>query len=584
MKHGQSLWRGLAADFMAYAGKRAWLAGALILGGSVLEGVSLVMLIPIIGIVLAGESSVAEPYLAGFFSAVGVESTAAKLGIVVVGFAVLSMLRLAVSYRREILLASLDLGFVADKRRQIFRLISEQPWATAMQIEQGKLAHILGRDLDRATNAAPMWLRLFGLSVNVAVQLTLAMMLAPIITLAIVLVGAVAFWLLRPLRQRAHRIGQGLTRTDYRLFSSTAEFLRGLKPAKAHGLEGTYLDRLTDASEGYKDQNVLYRRDVALSSAVIQGLAVLLALAVVLAGHFWAGADPAVLVVVLIILMRMAGPLQQVQQLFQNALHHGAAYTAAMAALADMKPVSGTATTAASERLTAAPGFKLHGLTWSPPGSDHPVLEDLTVEVPAGQVTAIAGRSGAGKSTLSDLIVGLLKPDHGRITMNGAALDTEALARLRASLAYIGQDGTLLQASVRELLAWGASTVSEDEIWTELERVGIADQIRAEPSGLDTPLRGEASRFSGGERQRLRLARALLRRPRMIVLDEATNALDPAAEHGILGDFLSAREGATVIMISHRADTLALADHIIDLDHPMSATGEAPPARTASEP
>ena len=201
----------------------------------------------------------------------------------------------------------------------------------------------------------------------------------------------------------------------------------------------------------------------------------------------------------------------------------------------------------------------------------------------------MAGDSGAGKSTLCDLAIGLIDPDSGDIFIDGTTLDRSHARRLRASVAYVGQEPFLLEDSLRHSLCWGCGTCSEAEIWAALETVGAADIARALEGGLDGSIRSEGMRFSGGERQRLRLARALLRRPRFLVLDEATNALDIDAEAKVLEAVFRARDGATVLMVSHRPATLRFADHAILLDDgrvvetgPLSELAAVPASRVGA--
>jgi ATP-binding cassette subfamily C protein len=183
--------------------------------------------------------------------------------------------------------------------------------------------------------------------------------------------------------------------------------------------------------------------------------------------------------------------------------------------------------------------------------------------LPAGQVTALAGPSGAGKSTLCDLAVGLLRPDAGTVLVDGRPLAGEVAATLARSVSYVGQEPFLLDESLRRNLCWGCGPLSDGEIREALDLVGAAGLVEQLAGGLDGMIRADGLRFSGGERQRLRLARALLRRPQLLVLDEATSALDYAAEEQVLERVLAARRGATVLMVSHRPGIVRLADQVV---------------------
>ena len=168
---------------------------------------------------------------------------------------------------------------------------------------------------------------------------------------------------------------------------------------------------------------------------------------------------------------------------------------------------------------------------------------------------------------LCDLLIGLLEPGAGAIAMDGTPFDAGARARLRPVLAYVTQQGLMPGGTVREGLT-GGREIAEADLWQALATVGAETLIRAQTDGLDTALQPDSTHFSGGERQRLQLAAALLRKPKLLVLDEATNALDVDAEDAVLRAVFDAAAGATVVMVSHRAGTQALADHVIRLDPP----------------
>ncbi|NIP76171.1 MAG: ATP-binding cassette domain-containing protein [Xanthomonadales bacterium] len=229
--------------------------------------------------------------------------------------------------------------------------------------------------------------------------------------------------------------------------------------------------------------------------------------------------------------------------------------------------------------LKAAPEIALDHVTWI--GNGLPVVEEITARIPAGSVTAITGPSGAGKSTLLDLITGLLAPSAGTLLIDGAPYTPARIAALRGALAYVGQEPFLFDASLRENLTWGCGPVSEGAVWRALEVTGATELARALEGGLDGRVRTDGIRFSGGERQRLRLARALLRRPRLMVLDEATSALDATAEAAALDAVLQARAGATVIIVSHRSAGLDLADQVIQIDGGRVAPESSKPAQIA---
>jgi NHLM bacteriocin system ABC transporter ATP-binding protein len=189
-----------------------------------------------------------------------------------------------------------------------------------------------------------------------------------------------------------------------------------------------------------------------------------------------------------------------------------------------------------------------------------PVLDELTFEVAPGEMLAIAGHSGCGKSTIIRLLLGFEHPEQGSVLFDGQHLSSLDVEAVRRQLGVVLQDGQLIPGTVRENLA-GVASLSEQDAWELAEMVALADEIRAMPMGLDTVVTMNGGAFSGGQRQRLLIARALAGRPRILLLDEATSSLDNVAQHVITENL--ARLGMTRIVVAHRLSTMVNADRIL---------------------
>lgn len=220
------------------------------------------------------------------------------------------------------------------------------------------------------------------------------------------------------------------------------------------------------------------------------------------------------------------------------------------------------------KRLPAPRGhLRFEDVTFTYPGSDAAAVAGVSLDVPAGTSLAIVGETGSGKSTIAALIARLHDPGAGRITIDGVDLRDLRLDDLAAIVGVVSQETYLLHTTVRENLRYAKPDATDAEIETAAEAARIHDLIASLPEGYDTVVGSRGYRFSGGEQQRIAIARTLLRDPRILVLDEATSALDNETERAVQRAFDALARGRTTITIAHRLSTIRDADQIAVLDH-----------------
>jgi NHLM bacteriocin system ABC transporter ATP-binding protein len=205
----------------------------------------------------------------------------------------------------------------------------------------------------------------------------------------------------------------------------------------------------------------------------------------------------------------------------------------------------------------------LAGVTFRYHPNMRPVLDDMTFRIEPSEMVAIAGRSGSGKSTIIRLLLGFEHPEEGSVLFDDQHLSSLDVEAVRRQLGVVLQDGQLTPGTVHENLA-GVASLTEQEAWELAEVVALADDIRAMPMRMDTVVSLNGGAFSGGQRQRLLIARALAARPRILLLDEATSALDNIAQRIITRNL--AELGMTRIVVAHRLSTMVDADRILVVD------------------
>jgi len=219
----------------------------------------------------------------------------------------------------------------------------------------------------------------------------------------------------------------------------------------------------------------------------------------------------------------------------------------------------------------------LHGVGFCYSGSDREVLSNVNLTISLGSRIALVGRTGSGKSTLAHLLLGLFSPTRGEISLDGVPLNEEELPAWQANCALVPQDIRLLDASVRENIAFGQEleSVNDDDIWAALESAQFDNYVSQMTYGLFTMVGENGVKLSGGQRQRLSLARAFYRNSKVLVLDEATSALDNKTEQDVLQALDLIGRRCTTIVIAHRLSTIKKCDRIYELqDGCIKASGD----------
>jgi ATP-binding cassette subfamily B protein len=210
---------------------------------------------------------------------------------------------------------------------------------------------------------------------------------------------------------------------------------------------------------------------------------------------------------------------------------------------------------------------RVEGVTFTHPGGDRPALDGVDLAIPAGTTLALVGETGSGKTTLGALVARLHDPDAGRITIDGVDLRDLRSADLAGIVGVVSQETYLLHTTVRENLRAAKPDATDGEIEAAARAARIHDVVAGLPEGYDTMVGARGHRFSGGEKQRLAIARTLLRDPRVLVLDEATSALDTGTERAVQLALDDLARHRTTLTIAHRLSTVRHADRIAVLDH-----------------
>jgi ATP-binding cassette subfamily C protein len=253
--------------------------------------------------------------------------------------------------------------------------------------------------------------------------------------------------------------------------------------------------------------------------------------------------------------------VKQVQEHLQQAAIMQGAYTSLMRMIGEAETSPEHGSGVRHPRLVTGCRFEKVDFAYD----KTPILKQVNLEIPAGEVTVLLGPSGAGKTTIIDILTGLHQPGAGAITIDGVPITDIDMPAWRTGIGYVPQELTLLHGTIYDNVTLGDKTISREDVWTALRAAGAAGFIEKLPKQLDTHIGNMGSKLSGGQRQRLSLARALVLQPTLLILDEVTSALDETTEAAICRNIAGLGSQYTIVAITHRPAWKAIATRLYEV-------------------
>jgi ATP-binding cassette subfamily C protein len=521
--------------------------------GALAEGLGILALVPLLSVV-AG-SSERLPFSNDTAALLGQSGI---LGMVLLLFFLAMAFRAWLLQQRDVATARLEANYEAALKLRTMATVAAHGWGKAAQLGQAGAQSLIADAIPRTSSAIHFGLAASTATALIVVQLAVSAVLSPFLALT----AAAALLIFIPttirLTQRSKTFGQ--VTLDYQEDSARSGFTlyAGLKAALAQGAVGSFLGDYHVRLGRVASHFVSYSEMMARSRTRHSLSASLGAVSVVAIGYGLLKLDLPKLLVILVLFSRMSGLAQLLQQSAANFFAYSVAFDLIQQRVGLL--ISRVSIDNSRPPPLHWDSFALEGVRYRHQGSSFEI-GPISVRVERGNWIAITGGSGAGKSTLVDLISGLIDATHGRMLVDGRPLDSEKMIGWRAGLAYVGQQEWVGETTLRAALG----EASESEIWSVLQIVGLAHVVASWPLAIDTELADRGARLSGGERQRLLIARALLRQPRLLILDEATAALDVAAEEALVKRVRRERTDVAVIMVAHRVETTLMCDKILSI-------------------
>ena len=547
--------------FLEAFGRSRWLlaVGTLLLAvEGVLGVVAVVSVAPVIDLFLSPDLGHASALTGRLAALMRTCQVPVSLGSVVVLFMSLQVLKNAFAILVRHVLVRIRFRVLRELLVGTFADLFSARWGFFAAHSQGAMLNLLSREMDTVGSALGLITLLCASLVQLAFYFLVPFVVSwrvAAVSLATAGVLAVPFLLMG---RRYYQLGKAGTATASALSTVMHESLGLAKLILGFGQEQRRVDELARVFDAHRRVAHRFHTLQAATPLAYEPLGVLVLVVTVLAGRRF-GVPLSELAVMLWALRNCMPLLGQFLTQKNGLAHFAPSYEHIQdlrrQAVALRQPSGAQRFDGFRDRIA------VEAITFQYPGQT-PVLTEVTMEIRKGSLVALVGESGAGKSTLSDLLMGFHPPAAGRITVDGVPLECLDIRSYRQRIGYVPQESVLFNQSIRDNLRWARPEATEAEIADACRRANAEEFIQRFPQGCDTVVGDRGVRLSGGQCQRLALARALLRRPELLILDEATSALDTESERLIQRALESAARDTTVLVIAHRLSTIVNADYV----------------------
>jgi ATP-binding cassette subfamily C protein len=563
--------RHIARIFLKTQGGKPYLLLGCLLLASVAESVGLATVLPLLTAVTGEQSgSPVQAVVRQVFATLHLPLAVGPLLLVVVGCLVVKeLLNLVVQYY----VSSAFANVITVLRKQLVGNLLAVEWSYVLRHPLGRFTNAASQQAKSSGDAFQAAALFVSFSVQTAVLVAASVFVSWKLTLGAIALGAFATLSVRRFVRTARRSGRQQTVRTRELVTFFSDTISNIKPLKAMARMEAFaalfepkIEAIRKASRRQSFSKESMKSAQGIISAVVLGAGFYLTFV-----HM--GFAVSDIIVVGLFMSASVKNLNKLLSQYQMAVTLEPAYREFTDLLNETKaraePNPGTIT------ATFRHGCSFQQVTFG--YGERTVLDDVSLDIPAGRVTVLVGPSGSGKTTFVDLLLGLYRPNSGRILIDGVPLSELDLRTWRRMIGYVPQDLVLFHDTVFRNITLGDATISREQVEAALALSGAAGFVDNLPAGLDTVVGERGGRLSGGQRQRVALARALVIEPKLLILDEVTSALDPNTERAICDNIASLhgiKPDTTVLAITHRPAFLDLADHVYRIaDGRLTAAG-----------
>ena len=530
---------------------------------SLTGGISIVMLVPMLGLLDISEGATSA--LRVFTAPLQNLPYEAQVVLLIAGYFLLVVFKSALGR----LLSIRESRFLEDYsfklRDQLYHAVSTARWEQLAASRQTDTINLFTAQCGQVSYGVAEIIHLLTSVVSTIVSLCIAVWLSLPVTIFVIICGGCFAMVFRKLMKASKDYGDEMIRINRAMYQELFSQLRSVKEVRTYGVQKEHEALFGDISRSFRDAKLKYVHLRAfpsmLYSIAAAGMIGVIFLVCVLGFRM----DTARLIVLVYVFMRLwpvfSGFIGRINSILTSVPAH--------------EKLTEAFTTLSAEE-TGAPDcepmafehqIEFRNVSFAYQNGGEDVLKAVSFTLRKGSTTALVGRSGAGKTTIADLLLGFLTPTKGDILIDGVTLNAQNLPAWRKRMGYIPQEPLILNASVRENLQRFHPQATEADMVEALRKAQAWTLVENLPDGLDTNLGDEGVRLSGGERQRIVLARVLLGQPRLIVMDEATSAMDYENETAVRRAISGLGDQVTILIIAHRLATVRTAKYALVLEN-----------------
>lgn len=530
-----------------------------------LQGVGVMIIIPLLSVIgVIGDmqaDSMLTIWMNNFFQYIGLPMNLPAVLLLYIG---INLGQSLIERYQSLLTIEIQQKFTQLLGFRLCRAVMYADWQLIMNRPRSEIANALVMGLVNIAGVVNVFFSMLTSSIITLLQLALAFLIAPVLTGMVLLCASGLFVFLRRFSKVSRKYGEEALALNNSSFNSLMENLQGIKEIKCYSIEEAQFDyyrhQIMKMNGNYmRFANFQSWTDMSYKVGAVVFISLFLFCATTL---FKLQAQDLILIAVISYrlwprfsalqnnyqnLNRLIPSVQFIKELETQCL-------AAQENLPDDARESGIVLQTGVEFRQVS--FIYHS------APEKYAIKSANFLLPAGTTTALVGVSGAGKTTLIDLLMGLLTPSEGDILLDGRPI-REELRPWRRSIGYVSQDPFLINGSIRENLLWACPDASEEDMWAALKMAAADGFVQGLATGLDSVVGDRGVRISGGERQRIVLARALLKKPSGLILDEATSSLDSENEQSIQQAIEGLKGKLTIVIIAHRISTVKNVDQIL---------------------